>query len=121
MDIVLNPESENPIYLQIYSQISSQILNGSLTAGEQLPPIRQISNELRISVIPVKMAWEELNRNGFISTTTGRGTFVNDLQSSQINVLKNQKAENLVLETCKKAKELNISALELIDLINRLY
>ena len=76
MDIVINPSSEVPIYSQIVTQISSQIINGTLKPGEKLPAIRQISNQLRISVIPVKMAWEELDKQGFIKTVAGSGTFV---------------------------------------------
>ena len=55
MDIVINQTSNEPIYTQIFSQISSQIISGKLKPGEKLPAIRQISNQLRISVIPVKM------------------------------------------------------------------
>ncbi len=121
MNIVLNPQATDPIYSQIYTQISSQIINGSLPPGTKLPGIRQIANELRISVIPVKMAWEELDKNGFIKTITGSGTFVNELQSQEIESKLNKKAETLVLKTCKEAKESGISAELLIDLIKKLY
>lgn len=121
MDIVINQSSDIPIYSQIYSQISSQIITGILTPGTKLPGIRQISNDLRISVIPVKMAWEELDKNGFIKTVTGSGTFVNDLQEHEIESKLNEKAETLVLKTCKEAKEAGISAETLIELIKRLY
>lgn len=121
MDIVLNQASDIPIYSQIYNQISSQIMNGTLQPETKLPGIRQVANELRISVIPVKMAWEELDKNGFIKTVTGSGTFVNNLPSQEIELKLNEKAETLVLKTCKEAKESGISADTLIDLIRKLY
>lgn len=121
MNIVINPTSNIPLYSQIYSQISSQIMNGTLPAGTKLPGIRQISNDLRISVIPVKMAWEELDKNGFIKTVTGSGTFINDLPKTEIQSKLNEKAETLVLKTCKEAKELGISADTLIEMIKSIY
>lgn len=121
MNIVINPDSLEPLYLQIYSQISTQICNGTLPSGTKLPGIRQISNDLRISVIPVKMAWEELDKNGFITTVTGSGTFVNNISPSEIESKLNEKAETLVLKTCKEAKESGISADLLIELIKKLY
>lgn len=121
MDIVLNPSSEIPIYSQIYSQISTQIINGTLLPGTKLPGIRQIANDLRISVIPVKMAWEELDKNGFIKTVTGSGTFVSELKGDELESKLNEKAETLVLKTCREAKESGISADTLIALIKQLY
>lgn len=121
MNIVINAQSEEPIYSQIYSQISAQIISGALAPGTKLPGIRQISNELRISVIPVKMAWEELYKNNFIKTITGSGTFVNELHQSEIQNKQNEKAEALVLKICKEAKECGISADQLIELIKQNY
>ena len=121
MDIVLNPQASEPIYTQIYYQISRQIINGSLEAGTKLPGIRQVANDLRISVIPVKMAWEELDKNGFIKTVSGSGTFVNNLHANELKSRLNEKAETLVLKTCKEAKESGISAETLIQLIKKLY
>ena len=60
-------------------------MNGDVAAGEKLPPIRTVAVNLRISVIPVKQAWEQLEREGFISTTPGRGTFVNELEHHEIS------------------------------------
>lgn len=121
MNIVLNSQVPEPIYMQIYSQISAQIINGTLQSGTKLPGIRQIANELRISVIPVKMAWEELDKNGFITTITGSGTFVSQLQSHEIVSKINSKAEELVSKLCKEAKEHGISAEQIIELVNKIY
>jgi len=65
-----------PVYAQIYEQISAQILSGDLAKGERLPSIRGIANELTISVITVKNAYEMLEKDGFIYTEPGKGCFV---------------------------------------------
>ncbi len=79
MNIVISTASETPIYRQICEQISAQIVRGELKSGDCLPPIRVIAKELRISVITVKKAWEELEHAGFIDTQAGRGCFVKDV------------------------------------------
>jgi GntR family transcriptional regulator len=121
MDIVLNQTSSEPLYTQIYNQISLQIINGSLLPGQKLPGIRQIASELHISVIPVKMAWEELDKNGFIKTFAGSGTFVNNLPPSVIQEKKNQKAEILAQKACQEAKNSGVSLDRLLELIRKFY
>ena len=83
MDIVIDPASETPIYRQIYEQLSAEIVRGELPSGACLPSIRVIAKELRISVITVKKAWEELEHAGFIYTQAGRGCFVKDVPEAQ--------------------------------------
>ena len=76
MDIIISNASGKPIYEQITSQIKTLILNGTLREGESLPSMRLLAKELRISVITTKRAYEDLERDGFIETVTGRGSFV---------------------------------------------
>ena len=76
MDIVLSNTNQNPIYEQICIQIKQQILGGTLTPGQPLPSIRSLAKELRISVITTKRAYEELERDGYIETVAGKGSFV---------------------------------------------
>lgn len=108
MTLLVNYDSDKPIYMQIFSQISSQILEGELKPGHQLPPIRSIANELIISVIPVKKAWEELDRKGYIKTITGKGTFVSDLSQIKICEMKNNKIDELCEEIIKIIKGSNL-------------
>lgn len=108
MDIVLSKTSNEPIYQQIYSQISSQILRGEITAGTQLPPIRTVAADLRISVIPVKQAWEKLDSNGFITTVTGRGTFVAELKRKELASIRDEKSELLVAKFVEECKTLGL-------------
>ena len=76
MDIIISNASGKPIYEQITVQIKSQILSGALTAGDALPSMRLLAKELRISVITTKRAYEDLERDGFVVTVPGKGSFV---------------------------------------------
>lgn len=76
MDIIISNSSDKPIYEQIKSQIKNLIIIESLKTGEILPSIRLLSKELRISVITVKRAYDELEKEGFIETVGGKGCFV---------------------------------------------
>ena len=119
MDIVLSPKSDKPIYTQIYEQIATQILNGELAAGEKLPPIRTVSVNLRISVIPVKQAWEQLEREGFISTAAGRGTFVSELEHHEISGKRTATAEQLLVKNVNACRELGLTLDEVIDIVKK--
>ena len=121
MDIVLSQKTDKPIYTQIYEQIAAQIMNGELAAGEQLPPIRTVAVNLRISVIPVKQAWEQLEREGFISTAAGRGTFVSDLAHHEISTKRNAAAEQLLARDIKSCREMGLSLEEIIDIVKKNY
>ena len=76
MHIQISNASEKPIYEQITAQIKSSILTGELRPGDALPSLRLLAKELRISVISTKRAYEELEREGFIVSLTGKGSFV---------------------------------------------
>ena len=76
MDIILTNAGGQPIYDQIVSQVKAQILSGKLKEGDALPSLRALANDLRISVITTKRAYEELEREGFIVSLTGKGSFV---------------------------------------------
>lgn len=76
MNIQINNSSADPIYLQIKNQIKAQIISGSLKTGEKLPSIRFMAKELRVSMITVKRAFDELELDGFINSVQGKGNFV---------------------------------------------
>ena len=76
MDIILTNAASQPIYDQIVSQVKAQILSGKLKEGDALPSLRALAKDLRISVIITKRAYEELEREGFIVSLTGKGSFV---------------------------------------------
>ena len=76
MNIIISNTSGKPIYEQITEQIKQAIMRGQLKPGESLPSMRLLAKELRISVITTKRAYEDLERDGFIETVAGKGSFV---------------------------------------------
>ena len=76
MNIQINNSNDDPIYLQIKNQIKAQIISGELKVGEQLPSIRFLAKELRVSMITAKRAFDELELDGFINSVQGKGNFV---------------------------------------------
>ncbi len=76
MNIIIKNANNEPIYAQIYNQIKSSIINGDLKTGDLLPSIRNLAKELRISVITTKRAYEELERDGYIYSVAGKGSYV---------------------------------------------
>ncbi len=76
MEIIISNNVSRPIYEQITAQIKAKIMAGELQTGEAIPSMRALARDLHISVITVQRAYEELQRDGFIETTVGRGTFV---------------------------------------------
>lgn len=76
MNIQINNSSDAPIYLQIKNQIKTQIVSGDLKVGEQLPSIRFLAKELRVSMLTAKRAFDELELDGFINSVQGKGNFV---------------------------------------------
>lgn len=76
MEILISNSSDKPIYEQICMQIKGLIMNGTLSAGEALPSMRALAKDLHISVITVQRAYEDLTRDGFIETVSGKGSFV---------------------------------------------
>lgn len=76
MDIIISNNANKPIYEQITTQIKAMIMSGELQAGEAIPSMRALAKSIHVSVITVQKAYEELQRDGFIETTVGRGSFV---------------------------------------------
>ena len=121
MDIVISYASDKPIYLQIADQLASQILNGELKSGECLPPIRTVAAQLHISVITVKKAWEELGRQGFLETVTGKGCFVAPLPSLSLEQKRDALAEEQFKKDMAYYRTLGLSREELVRLVERWY
>mgnify|MGYP000853072376 CR=1 FL=1 len=121
MNILISNSSGQPIYEQIVSQIKSMILTGELKAGDALPSMRLLAKELRISVITTKRAYEELEREGFIFSVTGKGSFVAEKNTEFV------KEENLrqMEEAMQKAVELanlcGVSLSELTETLRLIY
>ena len=121
MDIILSNSSGKPIYEQITDQVKEQIMTGALAAGDALPSMRLLAKELRISLITTKRAYEELEREGFIVTMTGRGSFV---AAKNLDILREEQRRRLeahLADAVDAARAAGVDADELCALIRILY
>lgn len=121
MDIIIKNNSESPIYEQIKEQIKAMILNGNLKEGEALPSMRLLAKELRISIITTKRAYEELEREGYIESYTGKGSFVKAVNREMIKETVIYEIEELFDEILDKAEIAKIPYEELSQILKTLY
>ena len=103
MNIVISNKDDRPIYEQIVSQFKEMIISGKLKGGESLPSIRSLAKDLRISVITTKRAYEELERDGFIETVAGKGSFVAEQNAEAIKEEKLKAIEKQMLQIIHEA------------------
>ena len=121
MNINISNSSGEPIYIQIANQIKTLILEGKLKEGEALPSMRILATELRISFMTTKRAYEELERDGFIESYTGRGSFVKAQNLELYREEQIKRIESLLTEASDTAQKAGITMQELhelLDLIN---
>lgn len=121
MNLIISNSSNTPIYEQIKEQIKSKIVSNELKAGDLLPSIRNLAKDLRISVITTKNAYDELEREGYVETIQGKGTYI---ASKNIEIIKEeqmQKVEGLIDTAVSIAKISKISKEELKDMLDILY
>lgn len=120
MNILLNPSSGEPIYLQIVRQIRSSILQGELVPGAALPSIRQLAKDLQISVITTKRAYSELESEGLIDSMVGKGSFVSGGSQEFIREQRMRLIEGKIQELLVESHSIPLSTNELIDWIRLL-
>lgn len=121
MDIIISNSSEKPIYEQIALQIKNMIITGELGPDDALPSMRYLAKELRISVITTKRAYEELERDGFIETVPGKGSYVASKNTDFIREEHLRIAEEHLQKAVDAAKMAGISLEELEDVLSVLY
>ncbi len=121
MDIVISNASGKPIYEQITGQIKGMILSGVLLEGDALPSMRLLAKELRISVITTKRAYEELEREGFIETVMGKGSFVAGRNMELIREEQLRLAEGYLAQAMEVARQGGIQREELHRMLDLLY
>lgn len=121
MDIIISNSSGKPIYEQITSQIKNLIITGELKPGEALPSMRLLAKELRISVITTKRAYEDLERDGFIQSIMGKGSFVAAQNTEFIREEHLRKVEEYLQKVIETAKLSDISLEELVEITTMLY
>ncbi len=121
MKIIISNSSFVPIYQQIKETIIKQILNDELKSGEPLPSIRALAKDIEISVMTIKKAYDELEKEGYIKSIQGKGTFVAPKNSNLVLENINKEIEKKITEAIYLANKYNIKKEDLIDLINILY
>lgn len=121
MDIIISNSSGKPIYDQISAQIKEMILTGVLQTGDALPSMRLLAKELRISVITTKRAYEELEREGFIVTMTGKGSFVAEKNTERIKEEYLKKLESYMKELISLSGACDLSIADLQEMLALLY
>lgn len=121
MKIIVSNSGKQPIYEQIAEQIREQIIKGLLTTDTALPSIRNLAKELGISVITTKRSYEELEREGYIQTVPGKGTFIAHQNLDDIKEKKYKIVEDYIIKTVNESKNLGVTKAELIEMINLIY
>lgn len=116
MHIVISNQSGKPIYEQIAEQVKALIISGELGEGDALPSMRLLAKELRISVITTKRAFDDLERDGFIYTVQGKGSFVAAKNKEMVREEHLRRIEQCLSEAMKIAREGGISAEELVQM-----
>ena len=118
MEIVISNSSDKPIYEQIASQIREAIMTGELATGEQLPSIRSLATQLRISAITTKRAYQDLETQGFIHTVPGKGCFV---AGDNLELLREERlrlVEASLAKAVADARTAGITAQELREMLD---
>lgn len=121
MDIIISNSSDKPIYEQITIQIKNLIMSGVLKEDDPLPSMRLLAKELHISVITTKRAYEDLERDGFIVTLVGKGSFVRETDTRLVREEQLKKIEGYLSQAIDIACQSNISKAEIEDILNVLY
>ncbi len=121
IQIIIANSSDTPIYQQLFDQISAQIIKGDLIGDHGLPPIRTVAKELRVSIITVKKAWEELEREGLIYTVVGRGCFIVPLSEEELLAKKRRLASAKIEKDISYYKNMGLTFQEFITLSKELY
>lgn len=120
MNIIITNTAGTPIYEQIASQIKGMIMNGKLKEGDALPSMRTLAQDLRISVITTKHAYEILEAEGMIQSFTGRGSFVaaqNPELLKEQNLREIEKHLSAAADIAKQSGVTNDELRELLSLI----
>ena len=121
MEILISNSSDKPIYEQICIQIKSMIMDGTLSAGETLPSMRALAKDLHISVITVQRAYEDLTRDGFIETVSGKGSFVAAQNKQFIQEEQLRIAEGLLQKVAEIGRSHGIEYQQMANILKLFY
>lgn len=120
MKIIISNSSSTPIYEQIKNAIISQIMSGELREDESIPSIRSLAQDIRISVMTIKKAYDELEEEGYIVTKHGKGSFVAPKNTELAKEQAQKDIEEHISQIIMLAKKFDISNKDVLDLFNYL-
>lgn len=121
MEIIISNNANKPIYEQITSQMKAMIMSGELQAGDAIPSMRALAKSIHVSVITVQKAYEDLQRDGFIETTVGRGSFVAARNKEFYQEEQQRIAEAHLQAAAEIGRVSNISLEKLTELLTLFY
>lgn len=121
MEIIISNNADKPIYEQITSQMKEMIMSGELQEGDSIPSMRALAKSIRVSVITVQKAYEDLQRDGFIETIVGRGSFVAMVNKDLYQEEQQRRAEEHLQKAAEIARMSNISLAKLTELLTLFY
>ena len=121
MDIKISNAGGVPIYEQIVSQVKAKIIAGELREGDALPSMRLLAKALRISVITTKRAYEELEREGFIVSMTGKGSFVAGRDLEFVREEQLRQIEEHMAAIAELAASCKLSFDELVEMLRLMF
>ena len=121
MEILISNHSDKPLYEQISSQIKAQIMDGTLSPGQALPSMRALARDLHLSVITVQRAYEDLTRDGFLETVTGKGSFVAAQNTTFIREEQLRLAEEHLQQAAQIGRSHGISYEQLAKILRLFY
>lgn len=121
MEIIISSNTSKPIYEQITAQIKAMVISGELQTGDLIPSMRSLAKSLHISVITVQRAYEDLQRDGFIETTVGRGSFVSAQNRDFIQEEQQRRAEEHLQQAAEIGRESGIPVEKLVEILQIFY
>ena len=121
MDIIISNSSGRPIYEQITAQIKGMIMNGTLKPGDPRPTMRLLAKELRSSGITTKRAYEELERDGFITTVVGKGSFVREADQEFVREERLKAVEGHLQAAVDAARQCGMEEQEVLEILRLLF
>ncbi|WP_301421198.1 PSM export ABC transporter transcriptional regulator PmtR [Mammaliicoccus lentus] len=121
MKILLQNNSNQPIYEQIKEQIKANILQGKVEPGKSLPSMRELASDLGVSLITTKRAYVDLEQEQFVTSIRGKGTFVKEQDASIMKEKQFIVIEDLAKELTKQAKLIGMDLKEINEIISLIY
>lgn len=121
VNIIISNSSDEPIYLQIVNQFKDQIIKGELSESQPLPSIRSLAKQLTISVITTKRAYDELEKDGFIVTVAGKGSYVAAINQDMLRETKVKMIEEKMTEAITAGKLVGLTLEELQEMLKLIY